>query len=116
MLNLPHSDQSDNFESDLGAVRTYLRQAGAALLEAADSVNPLVTGFGFALAERLGLVQKPALRTERVRELFSLQCPHCRKHIEILVAPPHRCAFCGTNLRIQWGLEANLLHDGKEES
>jgi hypothetical protein len=96
MPNITHSPKPANPESDLDAVRRYMRGLGHAFLESADSVNPLVTGLGLAIAERLGLGldRKPAAR------MYCVTCP-CGKQLELRTTVPFRCGYCGQDLEIE---------------
>ena len=104
-FNIHGAGSTDNREGDLDAVRTYLRQAGVALLEAANSDNPLVTGLGQSIAERLGLSERSGLRMRRGREVYGLNCSGCQRAVEISTIPPHCCPACGRELQILWRAE-----------
>jgi hypothetical protein len=117
MLNLPHPDNSDNFESDLDTFRTpdtgkvdnslldlaaarrYLAEKATMCARAANSSDPREVLLAVGVAQN-----RNGERTERGREVYSLECDSCKRAIEISTEPPHLCAFCGTNLRIQWDL------------
>jgi hypothetical protein len=80
-----------------------MRGLGHAFLESADSVNPLVTALGQAIAARLGLGldAKPAARIARSNEVYCVTC-HCGKQLELQTTVPFRCGYCGRDLKIDW--------------
>jgi hypothetical protein len=113
MPNLPHPAKSNNFESDvdnslldLAAARRYLAEKATMCAKAATSADPREVWLAVGVAQN-----RNGERMRRGREVYSLECASCRRAIEISTEPPHRCSFCGTELRIDW--EGELAWDAE---